>query len=314
MGEAAGISSGAVVAAANLRVDAVTVEVVEALRGRDLEPILLKGPTLAHWLGPDAARPYADCDLLVEQRCLEDAGAVLAGLGFARHMAGADVGDLWTHPAWMWSRSGAHVDLHHSLAGSEAAPDVLWTTLRDRTKTLRRGHTELAILEPRAAACVLALHAAQHGVAGSAPLRDLELALNRFERAIWDDAASIADQLAALPAFVAGLRLLPTGSALVSELELDADPTVEVALSSASAPKQAFTLEQLARRPGMVAKAEFIRGRLMPPPEWMRAHYPLARRGKAGLVTAHAWRFLSAPARLVPATRAWRRARREAGV
>ena len=107
---------------------------------------------------------------------------------------------------------------------------------------------------------------------------------------------------------------MTAGAALVSELELDADPTVEVALSTASAPRQAFTLEQLARRPGVAAKAEFVRGGCCRRPQWMRAHYPLARRGTAGLATAHAWRFLSAPARLIPAARAWRRARREAGV
>ena len=94
---------------------------------------------------------------------------MLTELGFARHMAGADVGDLWTHPAWTWSRGRAHVDLHHSLAGSDAPPDVLWATFRDRTEQLRRGHTEVVILDRPAAACVLALHAAQHGVGGSAP-------------------------------------------------------------------------------------------------------------------------------------------------
>jgi hypothetical protein len=85
-----------------------------------------------------------------------------------------------------------------------------------------------------------------------------------------------------------------------------------VALTTASAPGQAFTLEQLARRQGIGAKAAFVRGRLAPPPQWMRAHYPLARRGTPGLAAAYGWRVISAPARLAPALRAWRRARREA--
>ena len=240
------------------------------------------------------------------------AESVLDGLGFVRHMAGAELGDRWTHPAWSWSRAGMHVDLHRGLAGAEAEPPEFWATLCDHTDRLRRGRVELVILDRPATACVVALHAAQHGAGVAAPLADLDLALERFPRAVWEDAAQVADRLTAAPAFGAGLRLSRPGAALAAELGLDAAPTVRIALSTASAPGQSFVLEQLAARPGVGAKLEFVRGRLVPPAQWMRAHYPFARRGPAALAAAHAWRFVTAPARLAPALRAWRRARREA--
>jgi hypothetical protein len=44
----------------------------------------------------------------------------------------------------------------------------------------------------------------------------------------------------------------------------------------------------------------------------MRSSYPIATRGRAGLVAAHGWRWISAPARLWTGVAAWRVARRDA--
>jgi Uncharacterised nucleotidyltransferase len=304
------LSPRAAVAAANLRIDAVTVEVVDALRDARIDSIVLKGPSLAHWLGDDVARPYVDTDLLVQQERLDDARTVLERLGFEPYLEGADLGDRWAHPAWLWMRGDRLVDLHHGLAGAEADPVRIWSLLRRRTVPLTRGRSELKILDRPATALVLALHAAQHGAAVEQPLRDLRLGLERFERPVWDEAARLAGDLGASGAFASGLRLVP--DAAPADLAAAHTPSVPVALAAASAPPQALALEQLASQRGAAAKLGYVRRRLVPPAPWMRASYPLARHGRIGLASAHAWRLLSAPVRLGRALPAWLRARREA--
>jgi hypothetical protein len=308
----AAISRQTAIAASNLRIDAFAVEVVEALRGARVESIILKGPALAHWLGDDAARPYVDCDLLVRSDQLERARHELEGLGFEPYLEGVDLGARWTHPAWMWSRGDQLVDLHHGLAGADARPEMVWSELRKRTVALRRGHIELPILDPPACALVFALHAAHHGRAVGKPLHDLELALERFDRPVWREAARLGALLSASGAFATGLRLVPGGAAMADQLGVSCAATVQVALAAASAPPQAVALEQLASQQGVRAKLDYVRPRLVPAAAWMRASYPIARRGRAGLAAAYAWRFAVVPIRLLGAVPTWRRARKAA--
>jgi myo-inositol catabolism protein IolC len=55
------------IVARQLALDAETAEVVQAVRARGAETVLLKGPAVARTLYPDPARrPYDDIDLLVE--------------------------------------------------------------------------------------------------------------------------------------------------------------------------------------------------------------------------------------------------------
>ena len=304
------VSPRAAVAAANLRVDAVTVETFTAFREAGVPAILLKGPSVAHWLGADVVRAYGDCDLLVPPTHAEAAEGLLAGLGFE----GLDPSDWWTRGAWMWRRNhdGAQVDLHYGLAGADAGGERIFAVLAAHTTSLQRARTEVTILDRPATAFVLALHAAHHGRAEAKPLRDLDLAVERFEPAVWSAAASLAATLEATPAFATGLRLLAAGAGLADDLALPSGRPVTVALAAASAPGQAFVLDHLAQRRGARAKAVFLARRLVPPAVWMRTCYPLARRGRLGLAAAHVWRLASAPARLAVGVAAWRRARRDA--
>jgi len=306
------ISPRAAIAAANLHVDAVAVEAIEAMRAVGLDPILFKGPDTANWLGEESVRAYQDCDLLVDPADEDRAGAVLERLGYNPYMEGADLGERWTHPARLWRRGADQVDLHHSLFGAESDPAEVWVQLSDRTTALRRGRTELTVLDRTATALVLALHAAQHGRAVAQPLDHLRLALARIERTSWEEAAGVAVSIGATAAFAAGLRLVPEGEALAHELALPDAPPVTVALAAASAPPQALALEQLTSQPGLRAKAAYVGRRLVPSAPWMRVSYPIARRGPVGLAAAHVWRLASAPVRIGRAVPAWRRARRRA--
>jgi hypothetical protein len=109
----------------NQRLGAELAEVVEALRGEEVEAIVLKGGALAPTVYQDPAqRPMSDLDLLVRPEQMERAGAVLASLGFRLSAS---------LPARMvrfqqrfgggveWQRSAqgelTYLDLHHHLVG-----------------------------------------------------------------------------------------------------------------------------------------------------------------------------------------------------
>jgi hypothetical protein len=97
-----------VAAAMSLRADATTAEVVGALRGAGVRPILLKGPAFARLLydTEPAARSYVDADLLVEQRLVPEAGRVLRALGFVDVEEDAPLPGCgrWTWHRWTCTR------------------------------------------------------------------------------------------------------------------------------------------------------------------------------------------------------------------
>ena len=265
MGEAAGISSSAVVAAANLRVDAVTVEVVAALRDRGIEPILPKGPTLAHWLGSEAARPAIDAI------CSWSSGASRTPGGAHRSSASRDT---WRapmsttsgpHPAWTWSRGGAHVDLHHSLAGSDArrtcwgrppGPDRTAAPRayggrdpRPACRGLRAGAPCSPARRRRVGAGFVTSSSHWNGSSGRSGQGGRNRPTSRRSRRSLQGCRRCRRRRAGLRA---GARRRSDGRGR--------------SLGSIGAAASRFTLEQLARRPGIAAKAEFVRGRLLPPP------------------------------------------------
>src|ERR687893_43534 len=84
--------------ARGLAVDAVSAEVLDALRAAHVPTILLKGPSVAEWLyhqGP--GRSYLDTDVLVAPPALADAERVLAELGFQQCAVVGERGAVPTH-------------------------------------------------------------------------------------------------------------------------------------------------------------------------------------------------------------------------
>ena len=130
---------------------------------------------------------------------------------------------------------------------------------------------------------------------------------------VWVRAAELAVQLAALPAFAAGLRLDAGGAELADALGLSGDRSVETALRISSPPVTALGFQRLATTSGMRGKTIFLLQELVPPAAFMRAVFPLARRGRLGLAATYLWRPFWLAWHAGPALRAWRRARRQAG-
>src|SRR6476659_1202755 len=111
----------ALLVAANLAVDAVTAEVVAALRADGVGSLLLRGPAISTWLyseETESPRTYDDLDLLVTPDQEERCAAVLTGLGFYNRSWAFAPGETVEHASeWHRSESRIAVDLHRGLFG-----------------------------------------------------------------------------------------------------------------------------------------------------------------------------------------------------
>jgi len=300
------------VAAGNLRIDAATAEVLGEFRAIGVEALLLKGPSIARWLY-DGTRGYTDCDLWVRPGNGEAAERVLRGLGYEKAVDKGGLPDWWQEHGSDWTRSadGVCVDLHRTLPGVGVDAESAWRTLSATTETLEVACYPARALSLPARALHIALHAAHHGPAWGAVLADLERACDRVDDTVWVQGAALAEELAALDGFGAGLRLLPAGSALADRLDLPPNRSVEVALQARTTPPTALGFEQLRSARGPWARAKIVTRKLVPPPGFMRHWSPAAAQGRRQLVRAYfrraLWLLRAAPR----GWRAWREARRE---
>jgi hypothetical protein len=295
-----------------LQIDRVTGEVVRAFRGAGIHSILLKGPAIARWLYADGSpRPYMDTDLLVPPEEHPSAMAALRQLGFALELGDEDTPG-WRMNAHEWRRTdGARIDLHRTLVGVGVGPDRLWSVLARQIEPIWVGGMKVDSLSAAGRALHVSLHAAQHGAWRPQALEDLGRALAATPLDTWAEAANLARQLEAVPAFAAGLRLDARGAEVAVRLELSERGSREVALRAATPPPGALGLEELAHAPGLAAKLKLIGRNLVPSPRFMRVWSPLARRGRLGLVSAYLWRPVAILLRAGPALIAWLRARRQ---
>ncbi len=302
----------------SLAIDAAPDEVVEALRTPGIPSLLLKGPAIARRLyARDGVRGYVDIDLLVAPEQVAPAERVLEALGYHdRPKPGA----LWwgkyrreTH-AHPWQRDGSpSVDLHFTLEGVEAPPGEVWAELVRDCGTLRLAAVDVPVPSGAGLAFIITLHAAKHGRSERKPLRDLERALDRLPLRDWQQARELCVRLRAEISFGAGLSMLPAGVERGRELGLEPVSTTHLELISSAVPGPGMFLERLRELPGPRAKLGFAVHNLFPPPEFMRAWSPLARRGALGLGLAYLGRPFWILGRTPGGLRDWWRARSAAG-
>jgi hypothetical protein len=293
-----------------LAVDAMTAEVVRALRTAGIEPLLLKGPVLAAWLYDEGElRGYGDADLLVDPRRVEDAASVLTELGFERLPVPWDKWRRLHHAGdWRRARDGAVVDLHRTLPGVRASPpETVWRLLASHTAPWRlQPGIEVTVLDERARTMLVALHAAHHlshGDLGKRPLKDLERALARVPQDTWRDAAALAGELNAGRDLSRGLHAVSGGAVLAAELGLPDPSTGDEELAG---------FERLAAARGTRARLRALLRSFAPTPEFLRWSSPLARRGRLGLFVAYLERPFWLLGQLPRAYRAWKRGRNRA--
>jgi hypothetical protein len=296
-------------AARTLGVDAAAAEAVQALHRAGCASIVLKGPTFRRELhAPDSHRPYVDVDLLVSPRDVDAAGAALAGIGFTLVLDHRNHATIVEPHAQEWHRPPADkVDLHWRVPGVGTSASDAWAVLEARTVPFPIGNQTARGLHRVGIALLVALHAAHHGPTLGKALDDLARAVDQFDVDEWRDAALLAQQLEATEAFAAGLRLSAAGAALARDLRLPVTRSPRRTMMESSPPPGSFGLLRIleARR----GRARMVRDTLLPAPEFMRAKYPLARRGRAGLAIAHCGRLLARAWALPAALRAVRASR-----
>ncbi len=305
------MSIATAVTARNLCVEAVTGEVVRAFAEAGIHSLLLKGPALGRRLYSEGERAYGDSDLFVEPARLGAAGAVLRRLGFANVLVSEDVPDARDQWADLWVRAGMLVELHRTIWGVGVPPLALWQGLWRHAEPLEEvgGHT-VDILSPTGLAFHTALHAAQHGARVPKPLGDLERALASFDRECWTRAGELAVELEAVPAFVAGLELLPAGERLAAELSLSSFRSTHVALRARTASAGALAVDRVVTAAGARQRLRLIRRTIFPSPKFMRVFFPVANRGSLGLTLAYSLRLGSRAWQFLPGLRTWLRVRK----
>lgn len=297
----------------SLFVDHVTASITAELESRNIKSILLKGPFFARlFYARDEARYYTDTDLLVRNADVGRAEQSLRGCGFVR----VDRDEDWIGPAPKYSHTfqrptdGAIVDLHWRLSGAGASPDEVWSAAIEHAVELEVGGRPVAGLDPAASALLVALHNAHHGTGRPTTLADLDRAVDRLGYATWLEARCLSDRLRASEQFAAGLRLTAMGDALADHLALVRPASIEMWLKNNRSTYGAWVLARL-------SQANTLRGRLricvqvaLPPPIVMYTFFPLARRGRTGLVAAYLLRPLRLAVHAAPALADWIRARR----
>jgi Uncharacterised nucleotidyltransferase len=296
-----------------LRVDAGTAEVLERLDRAGAAALLLKGPAIARWLYPDGAdRQYVDCDLLVSPADRKAAEDALRSLGYVGLLERWGMPSWWCEHAAVWQRAsdGLCVDLHRTLIGIRVDHATAWRVLSaDSEKMMVAGRPVPTLARP-AQAMHVALHAAQHGLGWAPAIADLERALGAGDDDLWRSAAAVATKLQATAAFVAGLRLAPSGQQLVARLGLPNARSVQAELRAGSPPPLALGFEQLARAPGMRARAAILWRKLAPAPDFLRDSDPRAADGRTGLARAYLRRMLWLLRQAPRGLHAWYRVRR----
>jgi hypothetical protein len=295
-----------------LTVDAQSVEVMSALASAGAEALLLKGPSVVRLLyAAEELRPYCDTDVLVSPATLATAEQTLRELGYERVFGQRAMAMVSEHGyPWRRTAGGPAVDLHHTLPGVLGTPGELWGALRQHVVRIDLHGRTVPALDAPAVAFHVALHAAQHGVASSKPLRDLQRALQRFTIAEWRPAGALAARVDAIDAFGVGLRMLPEGRDVAAELGLPPNGSRRAALCATGSPSLTLSVDHLLATSGARAKTRLLIRKLLPPADFMRHAVPVARQGRAGLVVAYLWRPVTVAWQAPSAMRAWRRAGR----
>jgi hypothetical protein len=266
-----------------LSIERTMIRVVDALEASDIEVVVLKGTALAHTIYPDPSwRPFGDLDLLVRTRDWRRACAVLAELGFRRHLPEPRRGfdERFGKAATHVGEDGIEVDLHRTLVlgpfGLWMEPEKLFGST-ERFSLAGRSFRRLGDTQ-------LLLHACMHASLGfrpplPIPVRDVaEVALRG--PVDWESLAriAIAWRLRAVVQHALGVAsdtldvTWPTGAELV--LTAPADRRERRALAAYTTDQRNRGGTILATLPairGASAKLAFLRSMLIPGGEFLAA-------------------------------------------
>jgi Uncharacterised nucleotidyltransferase len=239
-------------------------------------------------------RTYNDSDLMVAPDAQARAVTVLERLGFTEYCPWMPVPLSLDRGGTAFDRSGKGiVDLHCQLPGLDGDPDAIWGRLAASAERQVIAGVELRVPDRDTVLLHVVLHAAHHAnQVGGKPLEDLRRALALVEEAEWSSALDLARVYQGVPAFTAGLRLLPEGRDLVHRLGLAEVRSLqhEIRREDNAIAEELYAL--LSASVGIRRKLAIAASDVFPRPDYMRWWSPLARRGKLGLACAYLWRSI----------------------
>lgn len=298
----------------NLLIDRVTVEIANAFKGEGIQTLILKGPVLAEWLYPGEVRTYCDSDLLVAPKHWGRAVSVLERLGFAEYCSWMP-SPLSLDPGGIaFQRGDDMVDLHCVLPGLDGDPNAIWASLLERSDHQVIGGAKLRVPDRDAVLLHVGLHAAHHAnYEECKPFEDLRRAIAHAKQSQWRGALELAHAYHGVPAFAAGLSLLPEGRDLVRLLGLEGVRSLRHGLRRHDDVIAEEINALLSSETSVGHKLITVTSELFPRSEYMRWWSPLARRGKLGLAVAYLWRPLWAVGQAARAIVTLWRVRREMG-
>ena len=288
-------------------------EVVRHLHADGHRVILLKGHTIAHWLYSDPAeRTYGDLDVLVNPA---DEHAVVESLRALGYRPVFDKAWRATSPEEQPLRNsrGVVIDLHVSIKGIRLPPQEAWDVLSELTVPWDWAGTPVEALAPHGRAVHLAVHVAQSGLADTKAAHDLALGLQRLHVETWREAARLARRLDALDAFAAGLRLIPAGERLATDLGLPQPRHLETRMRADSAGHPAIVLERVLSGRTWRERVRMAYAHVFPSAIWMRTMHPEETRTTGALLRARVLRPFVLLGKLPAAIRTRGRFRRARG-
>lgn len=280
--------------ARNFVIDVLTAEVASAFAREGIATVVLKGPVLARLLYPGEVRPYGDSDLMVAPESRAHAVSVLEQLAFTEHCAWMpkplslnEVGTAFNRP------DSGTVDLHCQLPGLDGDPDAIWGRLAESAERQVIAGVELRVPDRDTVLLHVVLHAAHHANrVNDRPLEDLRRAIAFVEESEWLRVLELARAYRGVPAFAAGLRLLPEGEDLARRLDLGEVRSLHHEIRREDDPIAEELHALLSADKGLRQKLAVAAGDLFPRPDYMRWWSPLARRGGLGLAGAYLWRTI----------------------
>lgn len=258
------------VAAQTMAIDAVTVSVVKALRERDIEPILLKGPSFASWLyGDGIPRPYNDTDLLIDSGVADSADAILTGLGY--EALPNPPGPRPAATTWLKRGAAGSVDLHTGIWLFYETADA-WRRLQAHTQPFLLDDLRVTVLDDVAKTVHVVTHALQGQFKEAGRNADLERAIQLVPEDTWRSAAALAAELGANDAFAVGLSGLAPGRALARRIGVVPSRSIPLRvrlLAEGEAESGASALDDLYRLAGWRTRAVYVARKLFPSADYV---------------------------------------------
>lgn len=297
-----------------LAIDSVTADVAERFREAGIRTLLLKGASIAQWLYRDGeTRTYGDVDLLISPDRFDHAEKILEENGFRHLLAGATPDEMTSTHSWLSpGEEKVMVELHRTFHHIGAPDEDLWKEFTLSTETILVAGYELEMPAEVARCLIVALHVGHHGKEFSWPLRDLALAVDRVSIDTWIAAVSVARRLEAVPAMVAGLRVIEPGQELCRKLDLSALVPTTLFIEAENIPLVMNDLERLAAVTGLRGKIGFAMRKLFPTRSWMRYRYHAIDGSGIRLLATYIYRltafFIRSPSILLT----WRKVRQRA--